>query len=348
MVGKLSPINLKEKQVKDLAEQISGSKTLVIASIKGLPSKQFQEIKKTIREHASVQVAKKNIMLRSIKAVGKESILPLEEHIKADCAFVISDLEGFELAGVLAKKKTPVFAKAGQIALEDIEVKGGPTDLVPGPAISELGELGLQVAVEEGKISIKKTKVVIREGQTINENAASLFQKLNIQPFTVGLEILAVYDVESGKIYTDVKIDPEFYLEELKKAYGKSLGFAQKIVYYCKETIGYFLAKANAEGGSLSKLVPEDKVEEKIEEKKEEVKEDAQKSEISGSEESINSSGTDNAKQEEPTEQASEEKSAESESGTREGESKPEPAEDINKEAEETQEENKEEKKNGS
>lgn len=263
---------LKEKQVKDLADSISNARTLMIASIKGLPSKQFQEIKKSIRGHANVMVAKKNIMLRAIKAVGKDSILGLEEYIKSDYAFVISDLEGFELAGILSKKKTPVFAKAGQIATEDIEVKAGPTDLVPGPAISELGALGLQVAVVEGKISIKHSKVVIKDGETIDENAASLFQKLDIKPFNVGLNISASYDVEKEKIYTEIKIDSEGAAEELRKASGKALGFAQKIVYYCKETIGYFLAKANAHGDALDKL-------QAVEEEKEEVKEDEGKEE---------------------------------------------------------------------
>ena len=150
---------LKEKQVKNLVEIISKAKTLMLVSIKSLPSKQFQEIKKSIREHASVKVAKKNITLRVIKNIGGK-ILELNKYIKSDCAFVISDLEGFELAGILAKKKTPIYAKAGQMAQEDIEVKQGPTDLVPGPAISELGSLGLQVAVKNGKISIKKSKVV--------------------------------------------------------------------------------------------------------------------------------------------------------------------------------------------
>jgi len=295
---KESSVKLKEKQVSGLVEQISNAKTLMIVSIKSLPSKQFQEIKKSLRKHAVIKVVKKNIMDRAIKAFGKESILELGKYIKSDCAFVISDLEGFELAGILAGKKTPVFAKVGQIATEDIEVKAGPTDLVPGPAISELGSLGLQVAVEDGKISIKGSKVVINKGQVINENAASLFQKLNIQPFNIGLEVSVAYDVEDEKIYTNIKIDVDGYTEELKSATGKALGFAQKIVYYCKETIGYFLAKANAEGNKLESFVKEENVEEKKEdEKKEEVKEEEK-------EESIDNTTLENEGQVEPNEES--------------------------------------------
>jgi large subunit ribosomal protein L10 len=267
---------IKEKQVNELAEKIKNSKTFMIVSIKGLPSKQFQDIKKSLRDEAEVKVAKKNILLRAIKAFGKDSILPLEKHIQENCAFALSNTEGYELAGLLSKKKTPVFAKAGQEATEDIEVKDGPTDLMPGPAISELGSLGLQVAVEDGKIAIKKTKVVITKGQTINETAASIFQKLNIQPFTIGLEPVAIYDIESEKIYTDIKIDSEEAKLELQSAASKALGFAQKIAYYAKETIGYLLAKANTNAEHLNKLQPteEPKEEPKAEETKEEIKEE--------------------------------------------------------------------------
>jgi len=260
----------KSRQVIDLAGQIKNAKTFMIISIKSLPSKQFQDIKKSVREHATIKVVKKNIMLRAINEVKKEkeSITSLEKHIKENSAFAISNMDGFEFAGILAKKKNPVFAKAGQTAPDDIEVQAGPTDLVPGPAISELGSLGIQVAVENGKISIKSPKVVVNKNGVINGATASLLQKLNIQPFKVGLEPQVIYDVENEKVYTDIKIDPEGLTEELKSAAGKALGFAQKIVYYCKETIGYFLAKANADGQALDKLQPAE------EEKKEDVDND--------------------------------------------------------------------------
>jgi ribosomal protein L10 len=253
----------KEKLVKDLAKEINTSKTLMIVSIKSLPSKQFQDIKKSIRDSAKVMVAKKNILLRVLKDLGKDSASQLEKYIQENCAFAISDLDGFELAGILFKKKNPIFAKAGQIAPDDIEIKEGPTNLVPGPAISELGALGIQIAVEGGKISIKSPKVVVKQGKEINGAVAALLQKLNIQPFNIGLEPVAVYDVETGKIYTEIKIDPEKTAEELRSSASKSLGFAQKINYYCRETIGYLLAKANANCKTLSSL-------ESAEEKKEE------------------------------------------------------------------------------
>jgi large subunit ribosomal protein L10 len=291
----------------------------MVVNIKDLPSKQFQEIKKSIRGHAFVQVVKKNILLRALKKIGKESILPLEKHIGADCAIILSDLEGYELARILSTKKTPVFAKTGQIAPNDIEIQEGPTELVPGPAISELGALGLEVAVENGKIAIKKSKVVITEGQKINENAASIFQKLNIQPFDVGLNAIVLYDLETEKIYVKPEIDSKKYASELSINAGKALGFAQNIIYYCKETVSYFLAKANIENQNLSKNVKEEVAEEKVEVKEEETNKQEEKSETPESEtpeseESKPTEPVENTKSEmenKPVEEVKEEKSEE-------------------------------------
>jgi len=244
----------KAEIVKKIAEKIKKANTLMIVSIKNLPSKQFQNIKKSLRGKALVIVAKKNIMNRVIKEIGKESVFPLERYIRENSAFMISDIEGFELAGILSKEKTPVPAKAGQIALDDIEVKAGPTSLVAGPAISELGALGIQISIDEGKILIRAPKVVVKKGSEVSEGAASILQKLEIYPFEVGLEPLAVYDVQSNKIYSNIKVNTKEIIEELKIAIDKALGFAKKIAYYCKDTIGFLLAKANVEGENLSKL----------------------------------------------------------------------------------------------
>lgn len=248
----------KIKQVNDIAEKIKSSKTLMLVSLKNLPSKQFQEIKKSVRGKADVKVAKKNIMVRSIKAVGKESILGLEKHINENCAFIFSNIEGYQLAGILSNKKSKTYAKAGQISPNDIEVKAGPTDLPPGPAISELGSVGLQVAVVDGKLSIKNDRVIVKEGGLINSGTASILQKLNIQPFSVGLDPIAIYDVEEDKFYEDIKIDSEGTRKNLVEVASKALGFAQKIAYYCKDTIGYLLAKANMNAQAIEKLDSKD------------------------------------------------------------------------------------------
>ena len=88
----LNSIKLKGKQVDELVDLINSSKTLMIVLVKGLPSKQFQEIKKSLRKDALIKINKKNIISRALKKFGKESITPLEKYVDADIALVLSNL----------------------------------------------------------------------------------------------------------------------------------------------------------------------------------------------------------------------------------------------------------------
>lgn len=276
---KVAPIKI--ATVKMLVELIKNNETIMIASIKNLPSKQFQEIRKKLREKAEVIVVKKRIMLRGIEKSENKNLEKLKQHVQEDSAVLFSKEDAFELAGFLSENKNPIGARIGQEAIEDIEVEAGPTDILPGPAISEFGSLGIKIAVEDGKIAIKENKIIVKAGEKVKEAAASIMSKLEIQPFKVGLEPIAICEIKTGKIYLDVKIDKEKTIEDLQTLAAKSLGLAQKIAYYCKETIGYLLGKANADGKALEALQP-------AEEKKEEIKEDAEPKEPEDNKETEN------------------------------------------------------------
>jgi len=247
----------KIETVKKLVELIKTSNTLIIASIKNLPSRQFQQIRKKLKEKAQMKVVKKNIMLKAIESSGKTGIEKLKDYVCEDSTILFSKEDAFEVAGILAENKNAIKAKPEQIAIDDIVVEEGPTELTPGPAITELGSLGLKISVEEGKIAIKEKKIIVKKGDKISEAAASVMGKLEILPFKIGLEPIAIYDLNANKIYTDVKIDPEKTAEELKTSAAKALGFAQKIMYISKDTIGFLIAKASAEERTLEKLFKE-------------------------------------------------------------------------------------------
>ena len=244
----------KLKAVTELENLIKNNKTFMICSIKNLPGKQFESIKKKLRDKVKIKVVKKNIILRAIDNSGIE-IKKIKEHIKEDSALIFSKLELFELSGNLSDNTAPVNAKIGQVATEDITVEAGATDLAPGPAISELSSLGLKIAIEDGKISIKERKIIVKKGEAVNEAAASIMSKLDIKPFKIGFEPAAAYDSEEKKVYIGIKINKEKNLEELKHAFSRSLAFAVKIAYPCKETIRYLLGKAAAQEKALSNKI---------------------------------------------------------------------------------------------
>ncbi len=248
---------IKKESVKMLSEKMKNSKTVLLASIKGLPASQFQQIKAKLRGSAEIFVAKKTLVDRALKQTEKGALLNLKDLIGADVAIIFSDVDAFELAATLIDKQSPAKAKVGDLAPEDIRIEEGLTSLIPGPAISELGAVGLKVAVEGGKLAIKNSAVICKKGEPISGKVSNVLTKLNILPMKVGFIPLAAYDAKNDTIYAEIRIDKKATLENLRESISKAFGFAININYFTAETVKYFIAKAGLEADSLSSKVSE-------------------------------------------------------------------------------------------
>lgn len=286
----------KLKAVQEMKDLFRNKKTVLLASVKGLPGSQFQEIGKKVKKKSVLKVPKKSLLLRAIDESKNEALGELKNRIEDSYVVIFSDEDSFDLGAELLKSKSAAKAKPGQEAPEDISVSAGPTDLTPGPAISELGALGIQIQIEKGKINIKEDKVIVKAGQKISQGAADVMSKLDIKPFSIGYTPLAAVDLANGKYYSEIKIDAEEALANLKRAFSRALPFAIERGYFSGDTIKYHLAKAHAHGSKVNRIMtgepcsgtesqassPEGEresevapVEEKVEEKKEEKEESA-------------------------------------------------------------------------
>ena len=247
--------DIKIKAVKELAKAIEGKNTILFASIKNLPAAQFQKIKKELSKEVIIKIIKKRALKLAIEMVKNKGVHQLNDYIKEDIAIMISDMDCFDLSKKLAQSKTPVKAKTGQKAECDIEVEAGETDLPAGPAVSELSGLGLQVMIKAGKIEIRESRVIVKKDHIISEGAASIMAKLNILPFSVGFIPLVAYDSKSDKIYTEIIIDSEATLKNLKDTFMKSKSFAVNLGYICEDTIKLLIAKAGRYERVINELI---------------------------------------------------------------------------------------------
>jgi len=78
--------------------------------------------------------------------------------------------------------------------------------------------------------------------------------KLDIKPFYAGFEPIASFDIKEGKLYTDIKIDREGTLNELKISYAKALSFSVNLGYISEDTIKLIIQKAGKHHMALSAL----------------------------------------------------------------------------------------------
>lgn len=246
--------DVKLNAVKEFENLIKNKRTILVASIKNIPASQVQEISKKLRGKAVVKVPKKNLISRGMDFSKDKEIEKLRENIKEDFAILFSDLDSFELAGELIKNQGPAKARAGQIANEDLEIPEGPTELMPGPAVSELSSMGIKIQIDKGKIAIKEPKIIAKKGEKISQAAADLLSKLDIKPFKIGFIPLCSFDNKEKIFYSEIKIDREGTIEKLKIAYAKTLPFAVEIGYSTKDTIKFLIGKAGMYEKTLEKL----------------------------------------------------------------------------------------------
>lgn len=272
----------KKAKVRELSELLK-SKTIMVISVKGLPSAQFQDIKKKMRDKAKIQVVKKSLVNLALTENKNEKLNNLIPYVDDSTAMLFSNEDAFAISGILAGQKSPSKAKPGQIAPFDIEVKAGPTELVPGPDISALSSIGLAPKVEGGKIAIMQDKVILKEGKEISDAIASIMAKLDIIPFEVGVEPIAAY--MDGVVYAEIKIDKDAMIAALEYDYGRAFAFAVDLGIVNDSTLDMIIGKAAVHEGVVSRIIsgePEPEalvVEEKEEEKKEEVKVEESKEE---------------------------------------------------------------------
>jgi large subunit ribosomal protein L10 len=230
--------------VEKLRKILEENQLIGFADLYKMPTKQLQEIRKQIRGKGQIIVTKKSIVLHALREVQKQNLQEFEKMLPQQPAIIVSNQEPFKFYLFISKMKSPTYAKAGDAAEEDIVVSAGPTNLLPGPVISELTKLGIPAGVEEGKIAIKKDKVVATKGTIISKELASVLRKLNIKPINIGLKIVALY--KDGEIFQKEVLDlvGEKYITLVLQAHQRALNLSVAVGYPTRENIKLLLAKA--------------------------------------------------------------------------------------------------------
>jgi large subunit ribosomal protein L10 len=246
--------DVKIKLVKDLAKLIDSKKTLIIASTLNLSSSQLQTIRKKLRGKADVKFVKRNFAIKAIEQSKKEGIKEIVKFVTEGPALIMTDEDAYDIASILVENKYPLRAKGGQTARKDIVVEAGPTDLMPGPILTELGAAGLKAGIVGGKVTVKERSVLVKEGEIIPNAVASVLMKLEMLPFMVELVPVAAYNSNENKVYSNLKIDKEGALAKLKEAFATSLQLAIKLEYPTTETISQIIQNAEREAIAMNNI----------------------------------------------------------------------------------------------
>jgi len=241
----------KYEEVRKIKEFITSYPVVGIVGIHGIPANFFQQLRKIYRENGVfIRVAKKNLIIKALEQLGseKEGIINLKNFMEGEVALVGTDkMNAFKLFKFIESTKTPAYAKGGEIAPKDIVVPAGETPFRPGPILSEFQAVGLPVAVERGKIVIKKDTVLVKQGEKIPKDVAQILTRLDIKPIMLGFNVQAIY--EDGITFKpeDLKIDEEQIKSDVITLARNAFALAISIAWPTAETIVPLLQKAQRE-----------------------------------------------------------------------------------------------------
>jgi large subunit ribosomal protein L10 len=243
-------IAVKKQKVASIARMAGSYQNVALLNIRNLPDRILQKSRKKLRGKADFVVAKNSTLLRALEASkkGKE----LLEHMGFPTALVYTSLSPYDLFKFFKDNKTKVAAKPGQIAPFDIVVPEGETDLLPGPALSELKGAGINAQIKAGKIIVAKDSVVAKKGAKINDNVCKALQKLNILPFEAQVNMVAAYDGRLTYTSSVLDIDEAQLRADVLGALSQSFNVSYNASFPTSQSIEALLSNAFAQGRNMA------------------------------------------------------------------------------------------------
>ena len=235
----------KTTEVDSLAQLMDKYSVINLANLFKVRALQLQKLRRTFKSDVCIRVAKNTLVRRAIKKCRKPKVAELSNFLTGSSGLIFTDLNPFKLSILLSKNKVKIAAKAGDVVTDDVVIHAGNTGLPPGPAITELREVGIPTKIESGSVFITEDTIVAKAGQTVTPNLASVLSKLNVKPLEASLSLIAAYD--DGLIIPgdQLNIDLDEEKDQLKRAWSSAFNLALSAHYMTRETITPLLQRAS-------------------------------------------------------------------------------------------------------
>lgn len=179
---------------------------LFIVAVDNVGSKQLQNTRVGLRGTAEILMGKNTMMRKIIKEYADENPgtpkSQLEDCCKGNVGMVFTNGDLSEVRTILESNVRPAPARVGSIAPINVVVPKGPTGCDPGQT-AFFQTLQIATKITKGQIEITNDVPLITAGEKVTASEAALLQKLNIEPFTYGLILKAVFD--NGSLF-DAKV----------------------------------------------------------------------------------------------------------------------------------------------
>ena len=244
--GSVPPERL--ERVADLEAMMLARPMTAVVGLRGVPAAALQSMRRELRSRQHpMRVATNSSIRHAIEnASGKRpSLRPLLEHIDDQTALLAAEGNPFALYQELLRTRSPTPARGGEIAPHDIVVPAGTTSFKPGPIVGELQHAGFPAAIEKGKVVLKRDVTIVKAGDRISREVATMLTRLEIFPLEVGLALRAVVDGETFYPPNVLAIDLDGQRADLARGARAALGLAVELVFATHESVPLLLTKAH-------------------------------------------------------------------------------------------------------
>lgn len=241
----------KRDEIAEIKRLSAEYKLTGLVDMYGIPARQVQDIRRNLKGKAELRMTRNTLILHALEEMGGE-VKDLGGHLDGHSALIFTNVNPFKLYSMLEKTKTKMAARPGELAPTDIVVAKGPTSFKPGPIVGELQQAGIPAAIEAGKVTIRETKTVVKEGQEINKKLADALAKLDVKPMDVGLLLQAAFF--EGTVYeSDVlAIDEVAFYNNIITAATQAINLSINAAIPTKDTASDLLIKAVREARGVA------------------------------------------------------------------------------------------------
>ncbi len=250
-------IDTNKKEVKKKIEQVERAvasmkkyKTVALLDLRKLPDSLFQSLRRRIRQDGGeVLVLKKPVVSRVLNA-NKKLAAKVGECNKP-VALIYTNKSPYEINSFFKQNKKNRAAKVGDVAIVDIIVPEGETDLPAGPALSELKAGGLSVQIKAGKIVVAKDSIVAKAGEKLVMAKVKALQTVGVTPFEIMASMIFGFDGEY--IYSKEVLDvADSVNEDLSASLSQALNVSLNVGYPTGQNIELLLGQAIRQSVNLS------------------------------------------------------------------------------------------------
>ncbi|WP_458189272.1 50S ribosomal protein L10 [Haladaptatus sp. NG-WS-4] len=240
----------KREEVDQLTDFVENYSSVGVVNITGIPSKQLQNMRRSLHGSAELRVSRNTLVERALTAVD-DGVEDLQAYVDGQIGLIGTNDNPFGLYRELEASKSPAPISAGEVAPNQIVIPEGDTGVDPGPFVGELQQAGAAARIMDGSIHVTEDSVVAEEGDEVSPELANVLAELGMEPKEVGLDLRAVYS--DGVMFEsdELAIDVDEYRADIERAAAFGRNLSVNAVYPTDQTVPLFVSKATGEAKSL-------------------------------------------------------------------------------------------------